>query len=209
MLSKIMKKILLSIILLLAIPISAYAQDCEELQSNSQWMEGIQYVKSAVETKSWDEALTKSRTLAKICPNSPILNYYISLALAGKGDKLKALQYIQKASENTFIMATPTESAKHIWYARYEAEYPEHTEHAIADLTQDKKSKTEKLVAAQQTLHEDHAIGLWTGVGIGATGLALIVTGTALALWDDVHYEVANQGTLTFDNYGSFTSTYT
>ena len=58
MLSKIMKKILLSIILLLAIPISAYAQDCEELQSNSQWMEGIQYVKSAVETKSWDEALT-------------------------------------------------------------------------------------------------------------------------------------------------------
>ncbi|MBQ9395722.1 MAG: hypothetical protein IJU23_09450 [Proteobacteria bacterium] len=158
----------------------------------------MQFVKNAVETKSWDDALTRARTLVKICPNSPKLNYYISLALAGKDDKIKSLQYIQKASDNTFTIATPPESAKLIWYARHDAEFPERTESAIAELTQDNKSKTEALIAAQQDLHEDHAIGLWTGVGLGAAGLVLIATGTTLALWDDQHYTPTGRGGLYF-----------
>ncbi len=204
-----MKKILLAVTLLLAIEASAYAQDCEDLEHNPQWMEGMQFVKNAVETKSWDDALTRARTLVKLCPNSPKLNYYISLALAGKDDKIKALQYIQKASDNTYLMATPPESAKLIWYARHDAEFPERTESAIAELTQDNKSKTEALIAAQQDLHEDHAIGLWTGVGLGAAGLVLIATGTTLALWDDQHYEEVGKGYLNFSDSLNFYSTHT
>lgn len=194
-----MKKILFFLAITLAFESVAYADECTGLESNPQWMEGLQYVKNAVETKSWDSALERSRSIIQLCPNSPMLNYYISLALDGKGDKIKALQYIQKASDNTFVMATPPEPARRIWYARHDAEFPERTERALNELAHDNTTKTNELADTKQALHDDHAIGLWTGVGIGATGLALIATGVTLALWDDQHYTVKDKGNIVFD----------
>ena len=100
-----MKKIIFSLAIILVLEASAYAKGCTGLETNSLWMDGLQYVKNAVETKSWDSALERSRSIIQLCPNSPMLNYYISLALDGKGDKIKVLQYIQKASDNTFFMS--------------------------------------------------------------------------------------------------------
>lgn len=194
-----MKKILFSLAIILVLEASAYAEECTGLETNSQWMDGLQYVKNAVETKSWDSALERSRSIIQLCPNSPMLNYYISLALDGKGDKIKALQYIQKASDNTFVMATPPEPARRIWYARHDAEFPERTERALTELAHDNTTKTNELADTKQALHDDHAIGLWTGVGIGAAGLALIATGVTLALWKDQHYKVKETGTLIFN----------
>lgn len=200
------------LILLLACPFDAIAQDCQDLENNKEWIEGMQYVKNATQTKAYDKALQKLRALVQICPDSPMLNYYIFVALDQKDDKIKALQYIQKASENTFLMATAPEASRKIWYARHDAEYPERTESALAELTLDNTNKTAALQDAQIALHEDHAIGLWTGVGLGAAGLALIATGATLALWDDVHYHVQGKEGLVFTEDESeqyFTSRYT
>lgn len=178
-------KILLSLIFLLLFPLSAYAQNCQNLDKNKQWTEGLQYVKGAVETKSWDDALNKARELVQICNTSPMLNYYISIALREKGDKIKSLQYIQKASDDTFTFATAPEAARLIWYARHDAEFPERTESAQNELNQANKDLRSMIETHQQSQKEDLGIGLWTGVSVAAAGIALTTAGAVLAFKDD------------------------
>ena len=178
-------KILLPFAFILVLQAPAYAQNCNDLDQNTTWTDGIQYVRNAVETKSWESALEKARELVQICPTSPLLNYYVSMALDAKGDKIKSLQYIKKASENTFLMATSPEAARLIWYARHDAEYPERTEQAIAEMKQSRRDQSEKTSELIDARHDDLAIGLWTGVSFAAAGIGLTIAGGILAFRDD------------------------
>ena len=189
----------------IALPQAVQAQDqCAELETNEQWNEGIKKLNELINTEKYDEALALSREIYPICPKSPLLNYFIAEGLKHTGDPVKATQFYQAASDNTFTIATVPQIAQKIWYARYESEYPERSGESVkalqdrADALQssnkDLEGKNQALREEKEALesknhdlelqlsradaaleqsHTDIAIGMWTGVGIGALGLVL------------------------------------
>lgn len=182
----------------IALPQAVQAQDqCAELETNEQWNEGIKKLNELINTEKYDEALALSREIYSICPKSPLLNYFIAEGLKHTGDPVKATQFYQAASDNTFTIATVPQIAQKIWYARYESEYPERSGESVQSLqssNKDLEGKTQALREEKEALeskihdqelellhtnaaldqsHTDISIGMWTGVGIGALGLAL------------------------------------
>jgi hypothetical protein len=159
-----------------------------------------------VETKDYDAALKAAAPLTSICGESPILNYYVGLAMQGSGDDVKALIYFQKASQHMSDFTVPPEISRRIWYARYEGEYPERTEDAVLRRAEENKrltaqntDLTEKLSQAERTIenlnlshkvtidqmHAEaksrYAATMWTGVGVGIAGILVGVGGGLLA----------------------------
>ncbi|MBQ9244383.1 MAG: hypothetical protein IJ165_14395 [Proteobacteria bacterium] len=177
----------------LLLPAAAAAQDsCASLGSNDKWKETLPKITEQIEKKNYDEALSLARSIYSICPESPILNYFVATCLQNTGDTVKATQFYQTASDNTFKFATAPSVAQKIWYARYEAEYPERSGENVKAL-QDKANTLEaenhelelKLASAsalQSSDNSGNAIGMWTGVGIAAAGLALGGAGIGMAL---------------------------
>ena len=224
-----MKRVLLLVsLILMFVPGIAFAQEsgqlCTGLADDPVWVDGIKFVKSAVEAQSWDEALTQARQLYAKCPSSPILNYYIARCLQGQNDKIKSLQYYQLAADKTSEIATGPDSSRMIWYARYEAEHPERTDKAIAErqsrldaseaknvelkaaLDEAKATRASELAKAKREAaleaKQDASLGMWTGTGIGVVGIGLLATGAVLAFRGDTydHYVVPDdEGDIKFE----------
>lgn len=86
-----------------------------------------------------------------------------------------------------------------IWYARYEAENPERTQDSFDKLTaelNDQKALNQELVNQQSTKALENSYQdmialdrykavMWSGVGIGAAGVVLLITGGVLVNQDD------------------------
>ncbi len=185
------------------LPSVGMAQNCTDLSTNETWMTKLQEMGASVATKEWDAALNTGRELYAICSDSPILNYYIGISLQAKGERVKSMQYLIAASENTMKFATPAETSRKIFFALYEAEHPDRTEQAIGELKDkiaslenanqtnaDETKKQEELVLTQTDLHaSDLKKAMWTGAGIGLAGILFTVAGGTLAFMDSSHIE--------------------
>lgn len=177
----------------IALPQMAQAQEqCTALETNEAWISGLKNITEQIDAGNFESALATARELYPLCPQSPILNYFVATCLKNTGDPVKATQFYQTASDNTFTIATPPQLAQKIWYARYEAEYPERSGENVKAITEkadtldaqnrDLELKLAAAEAAQSSDSSGDAIGLWTGVGIAGAGLALGATGIIMAL---------------------------
>lgn len=189
--SAIIKCILLAV-LLFALPTAASAQDkCATIGSDPEWAAGLKQIVDTMQAEDWQTAKQQAKSLSLICPHAPVLNYLRGKIAEQLGEKQDALYFFQNASESTYTFAVDPETAKKIWYARYENEHPERTASAI----ELKNETTNALEAEIASLKETNAnleyerldinvqnakTLMWTGVGIGAGGLALTGTGIAL-----------------------------
>ena len=183
---------LLVALLLLLLPLTATAQDqCATIGSDPEWAAGLKQLLDTMQANDWQTAKQQAKSLSLICPNAPVLNYLRGKIAEQLDEKQEALYYFQNASESTYTFAVDPDTAKKIWYARYENEHPERTASALAI----KAETTNTLEAEIASLKETNAnlkyelldinvqnakTLMWTGVGIGAGGLALTGTGIAL-----------------------------
>lgn len=197
---------------------SAFAENCNNLSSNSEWNANFSQMQNEISSELYIDALNTAKALYKICSKSPALNYYIGIAEQGAGDPTKATLYFQKASEYTFDFAVEPEMARLIWYARYEAENPERSDIAFSNLKQklalqekqieeyktmttskdaeiqtvkDLNKEAQNVIFDNQTNIHHYKTIMWTGTGIGIAGIGATVAGAVLAftLSDKEKYE--------------------
>ena len=179
------------LILLFAIALScfistqAFAGDCSEIANNREWIEGINKLQEYYKAENYDAIIETAKPLFQICGDSPTLLFFTGTAIEKKGETERALIYYTKASENLTAIATNVSVSKSIWYKRYELEHPDRTEDAVA--AQNAKIaelEQQQLINSTNTsLDESKKFEtiLWTGVGVGIAGVALIGTGAGVA----------------------------
>lgn len=187
----------------------AIAQECNNLDKNDDWLNGLNGMKLSLDDKDYENVLEFGRSIYTICPNSPVYLYYLARAFEGKGDVAKAREYIYKASDSTYSFATDPQIAQQIWYARYEFDYPERTLEAVNTLKAENeilRQRTDELQTGasqsqilvqqlndSQTQNRDNLyVGTWTGAGIGIAGIALTIAGAVLISKDDEKFEVSS-----------------
>ena len=195
--------ILLSLVTFFIIPAAGYAQDnCTDLSNNIEWTSGLQEIIMTMQAGDMPKAQQQAKALADICMNAPLLNYLQGKIAEELDQKKEALFYYQKASENTYTFAIAPDTAKKIWYARYESEFPEHTEAVVAasktriaeleaELSSEKaetQKLNEQLNSQRGTLisdfkereHETFLKFMWAGAGIGIAGVAIAGGGVGM-----------------------------
>ncbi len=201
------KKLSIGLGLALAATIStnAFADACDDLSSNIEWITNFAKLEAAVDNGKNEDALEYAKVLFGICQKSPTLMYFTGRAMKGQGDNDRATQYFIKAAEMTSEVAVDPGMSRRIWAARYEAEHPEASPEGLkakadenaALLAQNNELKAEldaKIVAekenaarmevagvyVQQESKRSWGAALWTGVGFAAAGIALTITGAVL-----------------------------
>ena len=181
--------------------LDAYAEDCTNLEENAEWTSGLQELIDLYEQARYEDARNLAIELRNTCSKSPILNYMNAKIAEGLNDNEMALKYFQEASKNTYEIAIPPETAKKIWYARYEKEHPERSANSVAILKDESESLAEQSVllkeqsrilstkilktrqsAEIETLRNDAERSMWIGTGIGSMGLAVTAAGIALTV---------------------------
>ena len=181
--------LLLSLCMLfwLGMPEAAFAQDaCLYLTNNSGWNEGIKSVSQLIQAGNYTQARIEAKTLSQICDQSPVLHYMQGKIAQEMGEKSDALLHYQKASEYTYQFAVEPDMARKIWYARYENEHPERTAKSLEESARQNESKIyENTSELMSEFHKDIKARnykmMWTGIGLGIGGLALL--GTGVGLW--------------------------
>ena len=118
---------------------------CMDLSNNIEWNSKLQDMQRFHEKGLFMDALDVAQDMARICSKSPVLNYYMGIEYQGLNDEVKALNYLQRASDFTSDLVVPPSTAKQIWYARYEAEFPTHTQKHIDLLNQEIESLNDKI----------------------------------------------------------------
>ncbi len=183
------------------VALDAYAEDCSNLDGNAEWTRGLQELIDLYEQERYSDARNLAIELRNTCSKSPILNYMNAKIAEGLNDDEMALKYFREASKNTYDIAVPPDTAKKIWYARYEKEHPERTADSVAILKDESESLVEqsellreqsrilstKILKTQQsaeieTLRNDAERSMWIGTGIGAMGLAVTAAGIVLTV---------------------------
>ena len=181
--SAIIKCILLAV-LLFALPTAASAQDkCATIGSDPEWAAGLKQIVDTMQAEDWQTAKQQAKSLSLVCPHAPVLNYLRGKIAEQLGEKQDALYFFQNASESTYTFAVDPETAKKIWYARYENEHPERTASAIElknETTNALEAEIAELKKANANAEDNIKTLMWTGVGIGSGGLALTGAGIAL-----------------------------
>ncbi len=182
----------------IAAPTIAFA-DCNALDQNAEWNQGLTLLQKQVESGKYKEALETAKPLFSICQDSPALLYFTGLAMRGTGDAERATVYFQKSSESLSIMAAEPGMSRLIWYTRYEAEHPESTPEALEEKDRNLKSLARQVAELNDEKHSleisstelsvassyeatNYLQVMWTGIGIGIGGLALTATGLGLML---------------------------
>lgn len=159
----------------------AYAQDrCETIGEDPEWAENIKQLIKTMQEGDMQAAKIQSKQTAEICPNAPALNYLQGKIAEALGETKDALYYYQKASENTYTFAVEPDTAKKIWYARYENEHPERTAGALSSTNTRLDALENENAQLRQEKHDTYGQLMWTGVGIGIGGLILTGIGSAV-----------------------------
>lgn len=181
--SAIIKCIFLAV-LIFVLPTAASAQDkCATIGSDPEWAAGLKQIVDTMQAEDWQTAKQQAKALSLICPSAPTLNYLRGRIAEQLNEKQEALYYFQNASESTYTFAVDPDTAKKIWYARYESEHPERTASALAlkdETTSALETEIAELKKANANAEDNIKTLMWTGVGIGAGGLALTGAGIAL-----------------------------
>lgn len=180
-------------------PAGALAQDrCQDLSDDEEWTEGIRRLHAHMQNKDMHAAKVQARALSEICANSPTLNYLQGKISESLGESKEALYFYQKASENTYYFAVDPDTAKLIWYTRYENEHPERTEGALTTTNARMDELGAEAIELRNEKRDIYRKLLWTGTGIGIGGLILTAVGGAvvastkpvsLTEVDGVHYK--------------------
>lgn len=166
---------------MMSFPVVGYAKDqCRELGTNVEWTNGLQEVILMMQANDMGGAKKKAKALSEICPTAPALNYLQGKIADAMNDKKEALYFYQKASENTYTFAVAPDTAKKIWYSRYESEYPERTEAAVSERNAEIESLNEvinvqKAEYLKQSDEKQKLVSdfMWAGAGIGLAGIAI------------------------------------
>lgn len=152
-----------------------------------------------------------SHQMSLRCSRSPMLNYIQAKLQEEKGDIDAAKLFYQKASEYTYEFAVAPDTAKKIWYARYEVENPEQTQGGVSKLRLMRDKNLEKAqeledkyaLIAEKTYADqigEYKTLTWTGTGIGIAGIVLLSAGFGMAMTlddDEKYYSVSQKP----DNY--------
>ena len=177
---------------------SAFAQNCEDLEHNPLWIQLFQEYTEHYKNGEYQKALKTTDKLQEICKDSPVLNFAISKTYRQLGDHVNEVKYIQRATDNASEFIVKEETLKTFWFARYEAEHPEASASAresnqqtLDELNAALEASRQEVVASEfasqkkelelQYKEENiYKILMWSGVAIGATGIAMTAAGGAL-----------------------------
>lgn len=208
---------------------NAQAQSaCHNLNGNSDWKNGLSSVIADYNAKKYQDALKTAKMLSDtICSESPTLLYTQGKIYEAMEDANKARFYFQKASEATYTFAASPDLSQKIWTARYESEHPDRTEKAV----EEQKDRIQALegelssLKSQNTSLENTAgevnnmlsvanTWMWTGVGTGILGIALVGTGAGLIVMNndepaDIHVNLNNLSSPTYKIKNSYTAGWT
>ncbi len=190
------------------IPSLAFAEDCDTLDTNTEWQTGMGKVRNAYEIKDYSRVIEEAKPLFAICPRAPELNYYTGSALKKNGDTARALRYLQEAAKGTTEFDVNPVMSRTIWYTLYEAENPDRTANAVAEqnqkiealIAQNEESKqvisdmktnvatvelysADKVKKTEAIVKSNYARTMWTGTGVGIAGLLVATAGILM-----VHY---------------------
>lgn len=204
-------KALLSLLLVLGLGTmasTAYAS-CKDIDTNPTWNAKLKEVQSAYKAGEYQMAINIAQSMASICADSPALNYYIATSYSAINEPTKASFYYERATNKLGEFRVSNETAKQIWYGRYEAEYPELTQNNIDRLKAEnqrlskenlrlsnEKHQSEQTQTISNTIdytYEKHkaSVILWTGVGLAIGGVAL--TGAGIGLMMDQKKELKHK----------------
>lgn len=186
--------IVLAVFFCVGVPLTAFADNCKNLEKDKVWTEGFKKLNDLITAKNWEEALNEGHKLYAYCDRSPLINFYLGHIYQEMGNEKNALNYLRKATDNTDEFKVTGPVLERIWYERYEAEHPEARPESIAKMKEALKAEQEKVLAVKdekkqsefdsalslEKVRANYAAGLWTGVGVGAVGLGLIGAGAGL-----------------------------
>lgn len=183
----------------LATPTDAYAdttsndgkqlQDaCFTLNSDPTWKELFINYSNAYSEKDYKKALAYTDALKRICAQSPNLNYAIAMTYKQMGDIDNAKHYIEIATDNLLAFSASPQTARAIWYTRYDLENGDQFiekdtfDDAMRNLTTENFELKENLTEAYADAQKPYAAIMWTGTGIGIAGIGSLIAGTVLAV---------------------------
>lgn len=183
----------------LATPTDAYAdttsndgkqlQDaCFTLNSDPTWKELFINYSNAYSEKDYKKALAYTDALKRICSQSPNLNYAIAMTYKQMGDIDNAKHYIEIATDNLLAFSASPQTARAIWYTRYDLENGDQFiekdtfDDAMRNLTTENFELKENLTEAYADAQKPYAAIMWTGTGIGIAGIGSLIAGTVLAV---------------------------
>lgn len=186
---------------------SAIAQDrCETINSDPEWTEGLKQLITAIQSNEMHVAKAKAESLATICADAPSLNYLLGKIEEALGNPARALYFFQKSSENTYRFAVEPDTAKVIWYTRYENEHPDRTQAAQssnkAQIDALRAQNNELEIQNYELIIQNNELEIQnneivdekrklygslmlTGAGIGTGALVLFITGAIITSQSD------------------------
>ncbi|GEM_PF-4937571 len=181
--------------------------ECENLQNNPNWLALYEKLRTSFEEEQYEKALNHSHEMLALCENSPFINYITSEIWKRLGNNELSLSYLKTASMNTSEFFVDAETAKIIWYTRYEAEHPLSTTAAQLEreLLQTKNAlkeakKTRRQLEEIQNEHNEAQEAelnrlwktTWIGAGFGIAGLLALSTGIAFVASTDYQYTISD-----------------
>lgn len=192
--------IVLAVLFCVGVPLTAFADNCKNLEKDKVWTEGFKKLNDLITAKNWEEALNEGHKLYAYCDRSPLINFYLGHIYQEMGNEKNALNYLRKATDNTDEFKVTGPVLERIWYERYEAEHPEARPESIAKMKEALKAEQEKVLAVKdekkqsefdsalslEKVRANYAAGLWTGVGLAGAGLVLGGVGAWMIATDDV-----------------------
>ena len=191
---------------------TAYAENCNNLDRNTNFQKQYEKLVAAVQASDYPTALTYGNTLLEICSKAPKLNYIVAKIYQQMGDQPRALFYFQTATRNTKDFEVESDILEMMWTDLLYAEHPEISPQSMANLKNDMdaldarvallenqiEEKDQKIADQIEVIHElqdstreTYKTLMWTGAGIGIAGLGLTVAGAAMVATMDspLNYE--------------------
>jgi tetratricopeptide (TPR) repeat protein len=160
------------------------ADPCMTLTENAEWNTLVAQMNQEAKDGQYAQALNTIKKLDEICPNVPSVHYTAGMLYRKKNDNHNAFHHFTIATQNTKQFTVDEDLMKRMWFALYETQHPE----VIDFLNGDTDSAYQKLIQSkdktiqQYQLKSDEddkytKIMMWTGAGIGITGVVLSVLG--------------------------------
>lgn len=171
----------------------ARADACMSLNENTEWDALINQMNKEAKAGKYDEALETIKKLDEICPNVPSVHYTAGMLYRKKNDNNNAFHHLTIATKNTKEFAVDEDLMKRMWFALYETEHP-----AVIDfLNGDTDSAYKKLIQGKDETIKNYQlkseqddkytkIMMWTGAGVGITGVVLAVLGGVFMRLDGI-----------------------
>jgi tetratricopeptide (TPR) repeat protein len=189
----------------------AWAADpCMTLTENAEWNTLVDQMNQEAKDGQYDQALNTIKKLDEICPNVPSVHYTAGMLYRKKNDNHNAFHHFTIATQNTKQFTVDEDLMKRMWFALYETQHPE----VIDFLNGDTDSAYQKLIQSkdktiqQYQLKSDEddkytKIMMWTGAGIGITGVVLsVLGGTMMGIYKEPPtYEITMSQTTFSANY--------